>query len=138
MKQSKFSFDEFLDQAKTLAQGGTECGLRSAISRAYYAIYHKARDYAYGRGKSILNPTVNKRNVNHSPLWQLYKDVKVVKKAFAKQYWEIGMGGFDFFLTRGQADYELAVSFNWLSRWKNELKRAEDLIKWIDALPDGP
>ncbi|MGO9468787.1 MAG: hypothetical protein ACLQIB_13215 [Isosphaeraceae bacterium] len=42
--------NEFLDTAERLAQGGTEGDCRSAISRAYYSVFHRFRNFFLAQG----------------------------------------------------------------------------------------
>jgi uncharacterized protein (UPF0332 family) len=59
-----FDWSEYLTLARQLAAGANEAALRSAISRAYYCIYHKALDRAISSGY------VDARS--HQTLWALY------------------------------------------------------------------
>lgn len=43
-------WNEFLDTAGRLAQGATEGDWRSAISRAYYAVFHSFREFFASQG----------------------------------------------------------------------------------------
>jgi uncharacterized protein (UPF0332 family) len=45
--------DEFLETARRLASGTTEGDWRSAISRAYYSVFHFARDLCETHGLSL-------------------------------------------------------------------------------------
>ncbi|OHE20742.1 MAG: hypothetical protein A2X95_10180 [Syntrophobacterales bacterium GWF2_56_9] len=44
---------DFLEVAKKLSQGGTAAEYRTAVSRAYYAIYHVSADFLTGLGCTI-------------------------------------------------------------------------------------
>ncbi|MCI0641782.1 MAG: HEPN domain-containing protein [Gemmataceae bacterium] len=44
---------EFLDSAARLAQGGTEGDWQSAVSRAYYAVFHSFRDFFKTHGLDL-------------------------------------------------------------------------------------
>jgi uncharacterized protein (UPF0332 family) len=42
--------DDFLDTARRLAAGATEGDWRSAVSRAYYSLFHRIRDVCLAHG----------------------------------------------------------------------------------------
>ena len=64
MKQ--FIWDDYLSLAEDLVSQGGEAALRSAISRAYYAAFCKARN-------SLRESGVDVRGRNHLWLWEQYR-----------------------------------------------------------------
>jgi hypothetical protein len=62
-----FEFSNFLDLAERLQTSGDEASLRSAISRAYYAIMH----VAYQALPTALRAGIANRNT-HRDVWQFY------------------------------------------------------------------
>ena len=45
-----FDWTEYARLAEELGTRADEASLRTAISRAYYSVYHQARDYLLGEG----------------------------------------------------------------------------------------
>ncbi len=45
--------NEFLETSERLAQGGTEGDWRSAISRAYYSVFHQFRNFFLAQGLDL-------------------------------------------------------------------------------------
>ncbi len=64
-----FDWEEFLVFAEQLTERGTdEAALRSAISRAYYAVYHRAS--AYLRANALVLPG---SRLSHRTVWGAFE-----------------------------------------------------------------
>ena len=62
-----FDWRSFLNFAQDInGSSASEAALRSAISRAYYAVYHRASIYV--RGHSLVPPT---ERLTHEKVWSL-------------------------------------------------------------------
>ena len=95
---------EFQDTAERLAQGTTEGDWRSAISRAYYAVFHHFLDFFLSHGLNL-----GSGGQAHALLYQAlnncgYPAVKSIANAVN-----------DLRRTRGEADYELTATIDQLS-----------------------
>jgi len=62
-----FDWSQYLVLAKDLSTRSDEAALRSAISRAYYAAYHRAKTFC--ASKAILI-TTSGGNSDHHDLWE--------------------------------------------------------------------
>lgn len=62
-KSHRFDFTELLEIADHLEAVSGEAALRSAINRAYYAVYHQAKNYAMARR------LVTQNRPSHETLW---------------------------------------------------------------------
>lgn len=59
-----FDWEEFLELAEELVtRQGNPPAERAAISRAYYAVYHKARDYYVPQGQALRFAAEDHRSV---------------------------------------------------------------------------
>ncbi len=63
-----FDWTDYLQLARELAKYGTEAGHRSAVSRAYYYVYHLALSRAESNG-FVLLPGEG----THAQLWRVFK-----------------------------------------------------------------
>jgi uncharacterized protein (UPF0332 family) len=95
-----FDWAEYLDFARHLIQADnpTEAELRSAISRAYYASFHAARDYLIQAQR--LNP-LNRQHV-HTEGWRVLRTTQYANAVAAAER------GFRLLSFRRKADYELS------------------------------
>jgi uncharacterized protein (UPF0332 family) len=119
-------FREFLTLARTLAAGGTEAEWRSAVSRAYYAAFHVARELLLG-----LNFLVPQADRAHSHRWLRLANAGVP---------DVQVAGNRLNALRGQrnrADYASRPSLTQASA-ANEVKNAEDIIEALDAAAIEP
>jgi uncharacterized protein (UPF0332 family) len=94
-----FDFAEYLDLAEELAVRGDEAALRTAISRAYYAILH----VAYRALPASAQATISHRTT-HRVIWQFYADSTV------QACRQIGQAGFRLQRARVEADYRAVMS----------------------------
>jgi len=90
-----FAWSSYLDLAKTLAGSKDEASQRSAISRAYYTIFHAAKILV----ELINNDKVPANGGSHQIVW---RDLEKAGRGCAK----IGTRGKRLLGTRREADYE--------------------------------
>jgi len=98
---SDFDWDEFLELAEELARRrGDDAALRSAISRAYYAAYHRASEYTMSRGERLTFTAADHRSV-----WAWFRrpDAGALSR-------EIADAGIRLRQARREADYDRAVN----------------------------
>jgi uncharacterized protein (UPF0332 family) len=117
---------EFWDLAITLLGTSAPADLRSAISRAYYATFHVAREFLLALGFQV--PNAEKA---HAFLWLRLSncgDARVV---------DVGVRLNDLRSNRNVADYDLGHSISWPTA-ESDVRTAEDLIDILDALTPGP
>ncbi len=100
-----FDWAEYYALAKRLRQENSEAAHRSAISRAYYAVFCQARDYLKGQGVvlSTLGPS------SHKQVWGEFKQR-------GRTHRSIWISGDKLHYNRIQADYE------------NEIERLDLLV----------
>lgn len=91
-----FEWRQFLDLAKELAKRDDEASARSAISRAYYAAFHWARDYVV-RELAVKVPKYEA----HEAVWSALMEPGRKRYELAA-----GAGGKKARGWRNQADYE--------------------------------
>lgn len=91
-----FDWQQYLVVAEELAPIRTDRTWRTAISRAYYAVFHKAEQH-YAR----FHPThaSGLGNESHRTVWRWFEEHP------ARSYREIGVGGRRLQQARIQADY---------------------------------
>ncbi len=119
-------FRDYLTLAARLVAGTTEAEWRSAISRAYYAAFHIARELL-----SNLGFRVPQAERSHGYLWLRLAnagaaDVRVAGNrlnALRRQ--------------RNRADYDSHPSLSQVTA-ANEVKNAEDIIQALDAAAVEP
>lgn len=59
-----FDWDEFLELAEEMVnRRGNPAAERAAISRAYYAVYHRAKDYYIAQGQPVRFAAEDHRSV---------------------------------------------------------------------------
>lgn len=95
-----FDWKYYLSLAQLLHRdhSNNQAALRTAISRAYYAAYHPAKDWAVNqRG---LDP-----KANHHEVWSLY-----LRDSNDRTIFEIGSHGDRLKRSRVHADYEPGLS----------------------------
>ena len=120
-----FDWREYLDLARELAGRGTtrsteEAKLRSAISRAYYASYCKARNQ-YPAPPNFVGS-------EHTFVWnQFQKSSDLTRK-------EIGREGHRLRIDRNLADYEdIVMALPWLAA--QALVRSDKILNLLKSLP---
>ena len=69
MATKSFGWEEFLKLADELGNGSDEASQRTALSRAYYFVYHLARQRAEGNGFKAV-----KGEATHTQLWRTFSE----------------------------------------------------------------
>ncbi|MDQ3132116.1 MAG: hypothetical protein M3Q99_15320 [Acidobacteriota bacterium] len=64
-----FDWEKFRELAEELRQGETEAARRTAISRIYYAVYHRAKTYLENEGFQF-----RQFESSHRQIWDEFKD----------------------------------------------------------------
>jgi uncharacterized protein (UPF0332 family) len=118
-----FDWSEYLTLANQLAANSDEASHRSAISRAYYCVYHKASERAVASG--CVDPK------RHVELWNLYTN-KQTDKACIK----LATMGDRMKKERVEADYNPAAG-RITDRMNVQLRRANDFLARLSALQPG-
>jgi uncharacterized protein (UPF0332 family) len=103
LPDEKFNFDEFLNLAEWLASRGDAASKRSAISRAYYAIFHRAENRLGERPvpppQTTSDTTEDNQTSSHVACWNRYEaSVNELSR-------EIGGLGKRIKISRQRADY---------------------------------
>ena len=128
-----FEWNNYLKLAKSLKEltlnnsigdvGIIEACHRTSVSRAYYAIYHIALDFAEQGGyKRFINEEAGK---NHSELSKYYKEKKDL------DYKKLGRILKNTYYNRKKCDYDNEVK-NTKSEMDNTLLNAEDALQIIE------
>jgi hypothetical protein len=123
MASPVFDWSDYLTPANQLATNGDEASHRTAISRAYYCVYHKATEHAVASG--CVDPQ------SHVRLWNLYAD-KQTDRACIK----LGRVGDRMKKERVDADYKPAAG-RITDRMNVQLRRANDFLARLSTLPPG-
>lgn len=118
---STFDWEEFLELAETLAgQRGNAAAERSAISRAYYAVFLEASRHYVKQGERLQYS-----GDDHVKVWEWFKH--------QAPYVQIGVDGERLKRSRRKADYE--ESFPGLSvEAQNNVKTARNLFDQLVKL----
>ena len=117
-----FDWKDYLTFAKSLQTRTDEAALRSAISRAYYAVFCQARRrWEHDNGPVPLGVNV------HEYIWKTYID----DRDRARQF--IGRDGFRMRNFRTEADYEDSVS-DLINTMKTTLTLAKKTLLSLDKL----
>jgi uncharacterized protein (UPF0332 family) len=117
-----FDWSEYLKLAKQLAANTDEASQRSAISRAYYCVYHKVSERAISSGY------VDQRS--HFKLWDLYGNNA------ERTCRELRNLGSRMKKERVDADYN-AGALRIADRTTIQLKWADDFLARLSALAPG-
>ena len=64
-----FDWDKFRELAEKLRQDETEAAKRTAVSRIYYAVYHRAKTYLENEGFQF-----RQFESSHRQIWDEFKD----------------------------------------------------------------
>jgi hypothetical protein len=120
-----FAWSDFLALARRVARRTTsEADQRTAISRAYYAVFHAAS--AFIRAKTLVPPT---ERLTHDKVWTLLAADPGPDRA------DVGRRGFDLKRLRVDADYRSPFPRPDLNRWTADaLREADALIAAISRL----
>ncbi len=101
-----FDWTEYARLAEDLRTRGDEASLRSAVSRAYYSVYHQARNYLLAEGIEL-----SKTDSSHKVVCNRYKGIGGTSCR------AVGVNGERLNDNRTRADYE------------NELRNIESLVE---------
>lgn len=115
-----FDWTEYTRLAEELRTRGDEASLRSAISRAYYSVYHQARDYLLAEGIQL-----SKTDSSHKVVWNRYKGIGGASCR------AVGLNGERLNDNRTQADYETELR-NVESLVEETFKVAQFVLVYLD------
>lgn len=119
-----FDWEDYLDLADRVAhRWGDEAAQRSAISRAYYAVYHRAS--AYVRTNGFVSPSTKLR---HQDVWRLIRSSTDLRRQY------IGNRGNALKVMRIRADYDNPFPDDLHKSTRDALLQARELIDLIDRL----
>ena len=119
-----FDWHEFLDLARQLeASSLNEAVLRTAISRAYYAAYHRASRHVR---VAQLAPTT--KRLTHELVWSLFAE------SSDERYRDVGDRGVELKLERIRADYNARYPGDLAKSARKAIDVSEAIIRLIDAL----
>lgn len=130
---SQFDWLKFLVLAKELRKReGEEEAIRTCVSRAYYATYHKALEFLDGRGISIsraaAGPGGARATTSHDAVWKRFSESK-------DQRWQkIGENGDRLKRKRQSVDYESHVPGLIPNVADEALINSERIIKELSTL----
>lgn len=111
-----FDWRDFMTVASTLAQNTDEASLRSAVSRAYYAVYHTAVTEAPKHQVRIVRLAGQS---DHEACWLSYKTVPAVV--------QVGLDGDRLKKQRHDADYR-QTAINWTNQAAASLILAKRIL----------
>ena len=117
-----FDWAEFLTLAKELAQRPEEASLRSAVSRAYYAAFGKARAFLQAEGVSFVSDASD-----HALVWEAFRSSSDDVRYY------IGVDGTGLRNSRNRADYDAEVS-DIQARAQRAVRKAEDIFNSLERL----
>ncbi len=121
---SPFEWDDYLSLAEELAERDTdEAALRSAISRAYYAVYHRAS--AHVRVHDVV--PVGER-LTHRKVWQ------VLQSGGDQERTDVGFRGRLLHQLRTSADYHRPFPGDLRERAQTAVAEARIVLDLIDRL----
>jgi uncharacterized protein (UPF0332 family) len=121
-----FDWEEYLRLAKQLSQSGEDdAALRSAVSRAYYAVFCKARNMISREVGRTFTGTAE----DHQEVWNTYR----LKGGTPKT---IGDWGVQLRNSRNLVDYENEVN-NLPSVVQKSIEKAERIIAYLKTQPGG-
>lgn len=118
-----FDFRAYLAVAERLAASNDEAELRSAISRAYYAVFHRARDFVHAEGYCP-----GRARLDHREVWNALKRDPDPARA------EIGERGDELHHLRRNADYDRQFAGNLTTSNRQIVDEARAVIEAIDRL----
>lgn len=119
----EWNWDQYLELAKELKQTAsnsafTEARLRSAISRAYYALFHTARQHLEMTGKVTF---FQRGKYSHDDIINYYQNYH------DGAYKKIGIALRALFINRKKADYDSIIRDDLNSLTEASILKAEDL-----------
>lgn len=121
-----FDWRDYLELADELSTSGDEARLRSAVSRAYYAAYHRARVVAERRYQFTASAGANK----HDQLWKFLKQDGKVQSPRERAAGEDGLNLRDM---RAQADYDAVKSEVWKRKADHAIRLAKKVIEAVQG-----
>lgn len=114
-----FAWGDFMKLAVSLeGRASNEAELRTAVSRAYYAVYHKARDRAPAHRVRIDDQSDLSQ---HNACWMAYMAMPAVAR--------IGMDGDRLKKMRHEADYQIRPGTDWVKTARAAIEMAQDISK---------
>ncbi len=119
------NFRDFLAVASNLAAGDEEAEWRSAVSRAYYAVFHVACEWLHGLGFQV--PRADRA---HAYLWRRLSNCGDAPISNAGRSLNELRG------RRNEADYDSHRSVFRVDA-ENAVKLAEELVESLDAVLDA-
>ncbi len=121
-----FNWEDYLRLAKQLSQDSTdEAALRSAVSRAYYAVFCKARNMISRETGKNFTGTAD----DHQEVWNTYRLRGGTPKT-------IGDWGVQLRKSRNHVDYDNEVT-NLPSVVQKSIDKAERIIAYLRTQPGG-
>lgn len=116
-----FDWDKFRKLAEDLRQDKTEAAQRTAISRIYYAVYHRAKNYLENEGFQF-----RQFESSHRQIWDEFKDK-------GRTFAAIGNTGDRLRANRVKADYIAKIDeINFLVKRSFEL--AENALAYFQQI----
>lgn len=123
MASPAFDWSQYLTLANQLAANVDEASHRSAMSRAYYCVYHKASE------RAVANGYIDQKK--HVKLWELYAKDRT-NRACVK----LATMGDRMKKERVEADYD-STAARIPERMNVQLRRANDFLVRLTALQPG-
>ena len=120
------NFREYLTFAATIAGGEDEAEWRSAVSRAYYAVFHVSCDWLRGLGFQVL-----RADRAHAYLWRR------LSNSGDTAIMNVGRSLNELRGRRNEADYDPHRAV-YKSDAENAVRLAEELVHSLDVDLDGP
>lgn len=130
---SQFDWLKFLSLAKELRKRELEEeAIRTCVSRAYYATYHKALEFLDSRNisvsRAVASPGATGTGTSHDALWRTFSQSK------DKDWQKIGEDGDRLKRRRHQVDYDTHVSKLVPDVANEVLLRSEQIIQKLSVL----
>jgi len=114
-----FTWPQYIELADALLTD-SEASRRTAVSRAYYAVFHAAR-----RRRNRDLGFESTRTIGHQDLWDHFKRTSVTK--------QLGFRGERLLKRRQKADYDISPAWD-LMNARTAVDDARRLLNDIDAL----
>jgi hypothetical protein len=120
-------WNEYIIVAKTLCENSTEAHSRSAISRAYYALYNQAKNW-YMKDAVRRSEGLPRGESSHENLWKYFQKL-------GGDYGKIGNNGSTLRRHRNDCDYQNKVGSKLiLQNPLVQVKCAEQTIELLKTL----
>lgn len=121
-----FNWQEYLSLADELAKRPDEASKRSAVSRAYYAIFHSARVWLENKGTRVPRD-----GTGHQFVWEEFE--RIGSAARSRNHTHVGQTGDRLRRERALADYEANVP-NFANHVTPVLTSARQIIAYLKSL----